>query len=176
MTASPPAVGAYSCQAWTLRPTRRGTGGGRLLPRDTGQLDRPGYRGAGGAQLPGCQARMSGSPLRRRSTPETHSCLTACPGRGRPSPERITSPSLESSKQGNCRSAWRSPPTPSHGGSQGFKPLTSTPSKALHTGLAGRPRRAGAVPDPPTGQQTGSNRQRNGRRTVISERPVQRSS
>jgi hypothetical protein len=40
---------------------------------------------------------------------------------------------------------------------RGSNPLTSTPQTALVTGLAGRIRRAGAVPDPPAGQQTGSN-------------------
>ena len=34
------------------------------------------------------------------------------------------------------------------------------PITALVTGLAGRSRRAGAVPDPAAGQQTGSNRER----------------
>jgi hypothetical protein len=36
------------------------------------------------------------------------------------------------------------------------------PLKDLVTGLAGRLRRAGAVPGSPSGQQTGSNRERNG--------------
>jgi hypothetical protein len=50
----------------------------------------------------------------------------------------------------------------SHGGSQGFKSPHLHPTSALVTGLAGRFRRAGAVPGSPSGQQTGSNRERNG--------------
>jgi hypothetical protein len=47
---------------------------------------------------------------------------------------------------------------PSHGGSQGFKSPHLHPTTVLVTGLAGRFRRAGDVPDPPGGQQTGSKR------------------
>ena len=57
----------------------------------------------------------------------------------------------------------RSPDHPdclSHGGSQGFKSPHLHPTTALVTGLAGPFRRAGAVPDPSAGQQTGSNRER----------------
>jgi hypothetical protein len=56
---------------------------------------------------------------------------------------------------------------PSHGGSQGFKSPHLHPTTALVTGLAGRSRRAGAVPDPAAGQQTGSNRDGNGPRCFI---------
>ena len=56
---------------------------------------------------------------------------------------------------------------PSHGGSQGFKSPHLHPHKALVTGLAGHIRPAGAVPGPRTGQQTGSNRERNGPRCAI---------
>src|SRR6266508_5159490 len=51
---------------------------------------------------------------------------------------------------------------PSHGGSQGFKSPHLHPTTALVTGLAGHLRRAGVVPEPLAGQQTGSNRERNG--------------
>jgi hypothetical protein len=48
------------CQAASCRHLRRGTGGGHLLlPRHTGQLDRPEDRGAGGAPMPG---RHGGAP------------------------------------------------------------------------------------------------------------------
>jgi hypothetical protein len=55
---------------------------------------------------------------------------------------------------------------PSHGGSQGFKSPHLHPTTALVTGLAGRSRRAGALPDRPVGQQTGSNGERHGGQTV----------
>ncbi len=47
--------------------TRRGggPGGGPFLPRHTGQPDRPEDRGADRAPMPGCQARMSGTPPQR---------------------------------------------------------------------------------------------------------------
>ncbi len=65
-----PAVGADSCQAGCCGHLEEGDpGGGHLLPQDTGQHDRPEDRGAGGAQLPGCQARMSGSPPPVQVTP-----------------------------------------------------------------------------------------------------------
>jgi hypothetical protein len=50
---------------------------------------------------------------------------------------------------------------------RGSNPLTSTPTTALVTGLAGRFRRAGAVPGSPTGQQTGSNREQTANRHPI---------
>jgi hypothetical protein len=56
---------------------------------------------------------------------------------------------------------------PSHGGSQGFKSPHLHPQTTLVTGLAGHLRRAGTVPDPAAGQQTGSNRGRNGLRCAI---------
>ena len=40
--------------------------------------------GAGGALMPGGQARMSGIPPLRRSKRPSHSCLTACPAARRP--------------------------------------------------------------------------------------------
>ena len=49
---------------------------------------------------------------------------------------------------------------PSHGGSQGFKSPHLHPTTALVTGLAEAIRQAGTVPDPPAGQQMGSNRER----------------
>jgi hypothetical protein len=51
---------------------------------------------------------------------------------------------------------------PSHGGSQGFKSPHLHPTTALVSGLVGHLHRAGAVPGAFTGQQTGSNRERNG--------------
>ena len=58
---------------------RRGVPGGGPSPRRTGRMDRPEARGADGAAMPGGQARMSGTPPRRRSKRSSHSCLTACP-------------------------------------------------------------------------------------------------
>jgi hypothetical protein len=65
--------------------TLRGGGGagGGNLPRPTGSQDRRKARGAAGAAMPGCQARMSGSPQPRRLPRWSHSRLTACPGPSR---------------------------------------------------------------------------------------------
>jgi hypothetical protein len=63
--------------------TRRAPGGGPLLPRDAGQLDRPSHRGAGGAPMPGCQARMSGTPPQRRF-PRRHPFVLDSPHGPRP--------------------------------------------------------------------------------------------
>jgi hypothetical protein len=78
------------------------------------------------------------------------------------SSRHLTSPLTVLRELARCRLAWRSPPTRSHGGSQGFKSPHLHPTTALATGLAGHLRRAGAVPGASTGQQTGSNRERNG--------------
>ena len=55
-----------------------------------------------------------------------------------------------------CRLAWRSPPTRSHGGSQGFKSPHLHPTTALVTGLAGYSRRAGNAQAHTFGQHLGS--------------------
>jgi hypothetical protein len=64
---------------------------------------------------------------------------------------------------------------PSHGGSQGFKSPHLHPTTALVTGLAGRLRRAGAVPGSPSGQQMGSNRERNGQPLLDCRQETERS-
>jgi len=63
-----------------------------------------------------------------------------------------------------------------HGGSQGFKSPHLHRTTSLVTGLAGRPRRAGAVPDPRAGQQTGSNPANRCSITATTHAPLSRSS
>jgi hypothetical protein len=87
---------------------------------------------------------------------------TEDPPRSRPTSRHLTSPLTVLDELRRCRLAWRLPPTRSHGGSQGFKSPHLHPTTALVTGLAGPVRRAVAVPGSPSGQQTGSNRERNG--------------
>jgi hypothetical protein len=66
-----------------------GSGGRRASsPRRTGHMDRPEAHGAAGAAMPGGQARMSGTPPRRRSKRSSHSCLTACPAPRQPATRR----------------------------------------------------------------------------------------
>jgi hypothetical protein len=84
--------------------------------------------------------------------------------------EHLTLPLTVTIELRKRRSAQRWAGPYSHGGSQGFKSPHLHPTKALVTGLAGRFRRAGAVPHPPTGQQPGSNRERK-RPTVARSRP-----
>ena len=79
-----------------------------------------------------------------------------------PSSRHLISPLTVLRELRRCRLAWRSPPTRSHGGSQGFKSPHLHPTTALVTGLADHFRRAGAVPGSRSGQQTGSNREQNG--------------
>src|SRR5215211_8784424 len=80
------------------------------------------------------------------------------PPSSRPTSRHLTSPLTVQRELRRCRLAWRSPPTRSHGGSQGFKSPHLHPATILVTGLAGRSRRVGVVPADPGGQQTGSNR------------------
>jgi len=87
---------------------------------------------------------------------------TEDPPRSPPTSRHLTLPPTVGRELRRCWLACRSPPTRSHGGSQGFKSPHLHPHKALVTGLADRIRRAGAVPGFPSGQQTGSNRERNG--------------
>jgi hypothetical protein len=83
---APPNSGAISPTALLTACDQRGggAGGGSLLPRLVGQPACPGADGAGGAAMPGGQARMSGIPPPRRSKRPSHSCLTACPTTRRP--------------------------------------------------------------------------------------------
>ena len=85
---------------------------------------------------------------------------TEDPPRSPPTSRHLTSPLTVVRELRRCRLAWRSAPTRSHGGSQGFKSPHLHPHNALVTGLADPFRRAGAVPGPPGGQQTGSKRER----------------
>ena len=84
-----------------------------------------------------------------------------------PSSRHLISPLTVLRELRRCRLAWRSPPTRSHGGSQGFKSPHLHPTTALVTGLAGHFRRAGAVPGSRSGQQTGSNREQTANRYSI---------
>jgi len=113
---------------------------------------------AGAAETPDCTALSVRSMVRMGPVVRA----TEDPPGSPPTSRHLTSPLTVVRELRRCRLAWRLPPTRSHGGSQGFKSPHLHPTTALVSGLVGRICRAGAVPGSPSGQQTGSKRERNG--------------
>ena len=117
-------------------------------------------RGGSASTLVGTSEFATAGDLHLRMRPVVRA--TEDPPRSPPTSRHLTLPPTVGRELRRCWLACRSPPTRSHGGSQGFKSPHLHPHKALVTGLADGFRRAGAVPGSPSGQQTGSNRKRNG--------------
>ena len=153
----PSTRGAFLCVPPRLRPAavrRVCRGEDPSSPRRTGRMDRPGPRGADGAAMPGRQARMSGSPPRRRSSGQPF-VLDGRPG----TPLADHSPrSVEGRAFGACCSAGklRSPlahrATRRTWSSSGRAPLRWTLRGTLRTALAypspaGRRITAGSAPE-----------------------------
>ena len=110
---------------------------------------------AGAAETPDCTALSVRSMVRMGPVVRA----TEDPPGSPPTSRHLTSPLTVVRELRRCRLAWRSPPTRSHGGSQGFKSPHLHPTMALVTGLVGRIRRAGAPIEALPGQQTGSKRE-----------------
>jgi hypothetical protein len=124
---------------------RRGVPGGGVSPRRTGHMDRPGAGGAATAAMPGGQARMSGTPPRRRSKREGHSRLTACPAPRRPATRRGRWSDAPSARAALLASSAALPvPARLHDGQAVTPTLDSTqnptldPTHATRVPLAGR--------------------------------------